>query len=571
MPLTFKTQFQRKFGWLTRIKLNFVFLGVAIFSVLVAETVWVVPTFLTKENNLYERVEERARIAVIAAIEDANFEDVAFTEKIGERLIRIGDILGGAIYDSEGSHIGRFGEYPSLSWISARKEGYVRYRDPTACCLDVLLAPEQTGIENDLILRLDITKLNREVQSHLSNLAIMALINALVCCFSIVGLLYYLVSRPVAKLARAAAMAAKEPQNASQYVLNWKRNDELGDLAEAINILAEKTASVYRNELYVAKQVMYRTRLAIIHFNPKGRVIAANRAALRLFDSKDLSAMRQANPKMMRFENKLEGDPVDVIESLTEGSYVEAGYALTKQGEIPCIISASLMVKANGDPLRYAATFVPALDYANEIKKLEGQLADRETEAEEQKRQWAAMRLVSEIYDDILESRNKAQPGQPKIEDISIQSSTDHWLDHVRELGLMVELEWENEAPKVRADKIVLNDAYRRILSFIFLRSEFENPMLTIKVQQTSQNTVELTVTDISLREGRNYLPIEYEQSHWKHVLPMVANTLRTEGGELLDANVRQGSPNEISFRWPLNATQANAANKGRKVDSAAA
>lgn len=559
------------FAWLVSVKLNLMFLCVAIVSSVAAQTVWIIPSLLEKETNVYERLEERALIAVNAAIEDADFEDVALTEKIGRRLISIGDILGGSIYDSEGARIGHFGKSPSLSWISARKEGVVRLRHPSMCCVDVLLPPNQTGLEYDLILRLDATHAHSQIRNLFADLMFKSSVNALICCIGIVVLLYFLVSKPIARMKHAAENAARDPQNAFKYELNWNRRDELGALSQSITTLAKKTASVYQNELYVAKQVMYRTRLAIIHFNPEGRVIAVNRAALNLFQFKNLKEMGQANPKMIRFEDKLDGDPVDAIESSSQGNYSEPGFAITKNGEIPCIISGAIMRKANREPMRYALTLVPALEYANQINTLKAAIADNEAKNEAKKRLWAEMRLVSETYSNILDTKNKAQRGSPRIEVVSIKSAVNQWLDYTTDLGLTIDVQCENEKISVKADRATFHETFTNILSCIFLRSQFEHPLFSVTTETTVKDALDLRIADTSLQDCRNYLPVDEERSHWKHLLPIISAILETQGGELLDANVRQGSPNEISFRLPLDASQMPIAKSERAANSVAA
>ncbi|MGI9387626.1 MAG: hypothetical protein ACR2OX_09365, partial [Methyloligellaceae bacterium] len=498
----------------------------------------------------------RALISVSAAIEDADFEDVALTEKIGRRLISLGDILGGVIYDRDGVRLGHFGKSPSLSWISARKEGVTRLRHPNMCCLDVLLPPEKTGLEHDLILRLDAVKAHGQVRNRFAALAITSLMDCLVFAFCVVLLLYFFVSQPIARMTRAAENAVRDPQNAQKYDLNWTRHDELGTLSQAITSLAKKTASVYRNELYVAKQVMYRTRLAIIHFNPEGHVIAVNRPGLRLFQAKTLRALRQSNPKMIRFETKLEGDPVDAIESLSEGSYSEAGFAVTKNGDIPCMISGSIMRKADGEPLRYAVTFVPTLDYANQINTLKAEIAEREAESEAKKRHSAEMRLISETYSNILETRNKTQLDLSNIEVVAIKSAVNHWHDYVTDVGVMADINWEDEKPTIKADREAVNDTFKKIMSCIFLRSQFERPLFSIKIETVDGEALDITVTETSLQDCRSYLPEDEERSHWKHLLPLISTALKGHGGELLNANARQGSPNEIAFRLPKDVSQ---------------
>ncbi len=556
---------------LMRVKLNLVILGIAAISSVGAQIVWIGPALLTKETNLHDRLEDRALIAVIAAIDDVNFEDVALTQRIGRRLISLGDILGGSIYDSEGTLIGQFGKTPSLSWFSARNEGTIRQRDPSLCCIDVLFTRKQTALAYDLILRLDAKHANGEIQNHFAELALTSFVNALICCISMIVLSYFLVSRPIARIRSAAAKAAADPQNATRYGLNSRRKDELGALSKAVLTLAEKTASVYQNELYVAKQVMYRTRLAIIHFNPQGRVIAVNRSALRLFQVKTLKELREANQKVFRFEKKLEGDAVDAIESLGDGNYSEAGFVITKKSEIPCMISGAIMRKANGEVMRYAITIVPALDYANQIKTLKAEIAEREAETAARKRQWAEMRLVSETYNGILEKKTGTRARPSEIAVFNIKSAVDSWRDYVSDLGLSIDIEWQDREFSIKADQQTLFETFKDIMSCLFLRSQFENPVFSIHCEKTGENAVDLTISDTSLRDCRSYLPEDEERSHWRHLLPLILANLSVLKGKLLNANVRQGAPNEITIRLPLDVSRKATGSRRQAAGSAAA
>ncbi len=532
----------------SRAKLNFLIFVAALISIMIAEITWLVPSMLSRERQLFQNLEKRALVEVIAAIEESRFEDVARTEKIGKRLISIGDILGGTIYSKLGDRIGDFGQPPVLSWIGIDREGLRRYKDPGWCCLDLHLSPKETGLRDHLVLRLDASNIGKKVWDDLVRLAWDVLIIAIVTCFGIVCLLYFWVVHPIVKLRDVATKVQKNPKEAKNLKLNWSRPDELGELANSMDYLFANISNIYDNELKTARQSMYRTGFAVLHYDPNGSLISANKSAANILGAKSFQELQTLDQNFLRFPNRFNGKPVDIVESLTEGSYVERGSIITSKGDVPCMASGTALTKPDKSVSRYILNIANTKTYSVEIDELNVRLRTLENEMLSMKREWGEMNFISESCSFLINKKKDKSSASSENKNVSAELAINDWIDDANKNHISAEVGWQKGLPDVYGNEQILKAVFRQALTFIYQRSPYKEPSIEISAHGHKTNLVKFEVVDISIRRNDILLPNGQERTNWEVPCSALQNLVYKAGGQILDTNIKPGQPNEVVF-----------------------
>ena len=124
MPALIKRLIKSGRGRLSRRIVFWVFI-----SVIVIETIILIPSFNKREKELVSHLKEvtAARVQMLIELSAADTGEGQIFERI-TRLHKISGVLGGALYRSDGTVVGIFGESPSSSAIQpgAVEAAYVK-------------------------------------------------------------------------------------------------------------------------------------------------------------------------------------------------------------------------------------------------------------------------------------------------------------------------------------------------------------------------------------------------------------------------------------------------------------
>ena len=220
-------------------------------SILIIETIVLVPSYLRHETDLLDRLEDAGMTAAIAAFgprTHASERDLLLT---GRLLNRSPHFRGGTLFRADGTAIGSFGKAPSLT---PADDGYRRQRSADGTSLDVLWTPDATGLPFTIAARLDAAWIGAELTAFVWRISGLVLILSLGVATATVLILGWQVLRPILQLRQGLLAARGDTAHAGRYALTYPKADEIGDIVASFNDLLKQVSSAHIDELRAREQ-----------------------------------------------------------------------------------------------------------------------------------------------------------------------------------------------------------------------------------------------------------------------------------------------------------------------------
>jgi serine phosphatase RsbU (regulator of sigma subunit) len=207
-------------------------------SVVLIETIILIPSYAKREKDLLQqlRILATAQIDVLMDMlpTTANADDIFKQVKY---LLMGPHILGGALYDVNGSIIGTFGEPPALSFANVVSTGMLSKSSADNLRIDDAWTATQLRRANVLILRQDASPVKRELWAYILRIAGLVVIISLFVTTGAWIALNPIVVIPILRLRKDLVSAGEALSNDSEtpafYAESVYRRDELGDVITA--------------------------------------------------------------------------------------------------------------------------------------------------------------------------------------------------------------------------------------------------------------------------------------------------------------------------------------------------
>ena len=234
------------------------------FSVIVIETILLIPSLKKRENELFSQMEQITAIelSLILRLADSSTTGGELVEKI-KLLQSYHKIHGGVLYQNDGEIIGAFGEEPGLTIADLRKdkEAYQLHRDIARYDFGVMPEGEQTTYI--FIARMDSSEVKQEVYAYFWRIAGLVFIISIFVTAGAWIALRPIVVTPILRLRndliKAGDAISKDQQPPPFYSTTVKRRDELGDVITAFNQMFEQITEAirHRQEAEKERQISY--------------------------------------------------------------------------------------------------------------------------------------------------------------------------------------------------------------------------------------------------------------------------------------------------------------------------
>ncbi|MFO7685309.1 MAG: SpoIIE family protein phosphatase [Desulfobacterales bacterium] len=228
--------------WLkpTRSRLSLRIVFYVFVSVVVIETIILIPSTMNREKELLDQLHARAwaKIETLLTL----LPPAAGASQVFDHFRHLqgcSEIVGGTLYDRDGSRVGSFGEPPTLSFVDITASGMRQAKSPDGRRIDTAWRQPQLKWANVLVLRLDTTAVKREVMAFILRIAGLVLIISIFVTVGAWSALHPIVVTPILRLRKDLVLAGEAISNNRStpdfYAATVDRRDELGDVIAAFN------------------------------------------------------------------------------------------------------------------------------------------------------------------------------------------------------------------------------------------------------------------------------------------------------------------------------------------------
>ncbi len=216
-------------------------------SVVVIETIILIPSYAKREQDLLQqlRVLATAQIDVLMDMLPAKAGQPEVFDYV-KYLVMGPHILGGTLYDVNGNIVGTFGEQPDLSFTNIIASGMLSQKSPDNLRVDDAWTATQLRRANVLILRQDASSVKQELWAYTLRIAGLVLIISMFVTAGAWLALHPIVVIPILRLRKDLILAGEALSNDSEtpdfYAESVHRRDELGEVIKAFRQMYHRIA-----------------------------------------------------------------------------------------------------------------------------------------------------------------------------------------------------------------------------------------------------------------------------------------------------------------------------------------
>ena len=237
---------------------------------------------------------------ILSAAIDPRFQSKADEiTRVAERLVVIGAIRGGGLYDGSGHEQQVFGERVEASFNAVMRTGRTVFRPAGSAKADFYYPPEASLTPFHIFLRVDVGEItsletvrdDRAITIAFGGGAAAALITELV--------MMMMVWWPLRRVRAGVEAMLHDPASADrgQPLRSW--GGEVGKLTFAFECLRSMLADVWRTRVMVADTIIESSPFAVLQINTDGHPFFANPSCARLF-GRDILRTNEVSPLMFR-------------------------------------------------------------------------------------------------------------------------------------------------------------------------------------------------------------------------------------------------------------------------------
>ncbi|MCZ6895277.1 MAG: ATP-binding protein [Gammaproteobacteria bacterium] len=286
-----------------------------------------------------------------------------------DELSQNSKLAGGAIYRADGTLVGSFGEAPvnRLGALSAGGEYLVdsnRY--------EVVWRRDQSGLDVIVVGRLNASEIPAQLQYFVWRIAGLVLLISGFVCVVTMFILDRIVLGPMLTIRDKLVSAQHDPAHADRYAMSAQRNDEVGEVVEALNSLLVRVSKTHREDLAAMVAMADNSNEGIIAYDRIWQVVYANRACFKFCNA---SGMRQLGEDgLPRFALADTPGTILLAELIEDGEFSGEATLIGAGGaKVPCYVNAGQILDESGEVLRYFATMTDVTQLSNARKNLQRQ------------------------------------------------------------------------------------------------------------------------------------------------------------------------------------------------------
>jgi len=237
---------------------------------------------------------------VLSAAIDPRFQTKADEiTRVAERLVVIGAIRGGVLYDGSGHEQQVFGERIEASFNSVMRTGRTVFVSTNRARADFYFPPEASGTPFHIFLRVDVGEITSLETIRDERAITIALGGAAAAAVITEILMLSMVWWPLRRVRLVVETILNDPSAADrgQALKTW--GGEVGKVTFAFESLRSMLADLWRTRVMVADAILESSPYAVLQLNADGQPFYANPSCAKLFE-RDVLRTAEASPVTFR-------------------------------------------------------------------------------------------------------------------------------------------------------------------------------------------------------------------------------------------------------------------------------
>lgn len=240
-------------------------------------------------------------------------------------------IVGGILYDGDGTIIARFGEQVQEldSGTTARYDnGTKRYV--------FQVDPADPAPTHRLLLALDGSQPMATLRARTLKIGGGILLTLLLAGLTVQGLLWSRIVAPLNALSRQFRLALEEPDGAGRWIQEDPRGPALDDITHSANELLSVTAESHRRDMSAVFAHVHGAPVATVALDKGGNMVFCNLSARRLLGDANTAPSAVPAPTITLDE---QGDPLDLASWVSTRGFSQ-GFLHLADGPRPCLFAS---------------------------------------------------------------------------------------------------------------------------------------------------------------------------------------------------------------------------------------
>lgn len=411
----------------------------------------------TDRLDRYEQSYSNTQNVLLSAIDPRFQTKVEEVARVAERMVVIGAIKGGTLFDASGHRLQSFGEQTETGFQTVLDTGRTIFRPKDADRLEFYYSPDVSRTPFHVIVRFATGGVEAELAARENRMIVLALGGGLAAGLPVALFFLLFVALPIRRINRIIGVALADPANADSGKSLSSDGSEVGQMALAIECMRSTLAGIWRSKVLVANSILESSPFAILQMNAEGVPVFNNPACVGLFERDVVHSFSSAPlPILVR--------DVESGEQLKLKAFIDQLDGCCRLIEIPTAVNRRYALVSSqevGQHGRPPLTVVLAADVST---LQQGRLKAERLAGESGE----ALRLAGfrEFELKMMLESCLALIGGANGSDVHLDATpfAREWLDTGRESGLVSSYQCGEEGPQVVGDRENLRAAVRLAL-----------------------------------------------------------------------------------------------------------
>jgi PAS domain S-box-containing protein len=225
---------------------------VVIAAIVVIEIIIIFPSYSNFKSAQLSDYRELARIATAASLTHHSHKGTALVQDLDNLIAIDTRLVGATVLDASGRVMASAGEPVNLTAMAGQSSLVDFSGNPPS--FEVLLPAAETGTENDVIVRMNVSSIIAELNAFLVRILGLTLIICAVAGSIVFIYVVFNLIRPLEEIHDNLKQAKLNPSRADDNEIHHSRQDELGETIDLLNDALHEIGKAHRSDVAFQEQ-----------------------------------------------------------------------------------------------------------------------------------------------------------------------------------------------------------------------------------------------------------------------------------------------------------------------------